>query len=191
MIRSGAIRNQTQPKVNGAAQLVPPSPPPAWHSGSSTSMGQVGSPVAGDAENDRDGTEDEADGATGGRGSAHSRPSVNVMARIVDTRGLMSQVIVTPADPSDRDGAKAALFRLRLTHPEIAVVWADGAYASILVIWAKKYLTLTIPTVAKCGAVVDLVTRHPRPPPDLRQPGDSVSPWSPGSWSDRPDGRAW
>lgn len=41
--------------------------------------------------------------------------------------------MVTPADMADRDAAKEALFRLRLMHPEITIVWADSAYAGQLV----------------------------------------------------------
>lgn len=42
------------------------------------------------------------------------------------------------------------LFRLALLHPEIAIVWADSAYArNDLVAWAKKYLDITIKTVRR------------------------------------------
>jgi hypothetical protein len=35
-------------------------------------------------------------------------------------------------------------------HPEITVVWADRAYAGMLVTWAKKHLmNLTIKTVSR------------------------------------------
>ncbi|MFC9608730.1 IS5 family transposase [Streptomyces niveus] len=68
---------------------------------------------------------------------------------VVDTRGLPLLVMVTPASLTDRDAAKELLFRLRLMHPEITVVWADSAYAGKLVTWAKKYLRLTIKTVSR------------------------------------------
>ncbi|MDV9201250.1 MULTISPECIES: IS5 family transposase [unclassified Streptomyces] len=68
---------------------------------------------------------------------------------VVDTRGLPLLVMVTPASLSDRDAAKELLFRLRLMHPEITIVWADSAYAGKLVTWAKKYLSLTIKTVSR------------------------------------------
>ncbi|MFD8008625.1 hypothetical protein [Streptomyces mirabilis] len=47
---------------------------------------------------------------------------------------------------TDRDAAKELLFRLALTHPEIAIIWADSdsAYAGKLVTWAKTYLDITI-----------------------------------------------
>jgi transposase len=50
---------------------------------------------------------------------------------VVDTRGLPLTVMVTPS-LSDRDAAKEILFRLRLTHPEITLLWADSAYAGKL-----------------------------------------------------------
>lgn len=64
---------------------------------------------------------------------------------VVDTKGLPLFVMVTPADMTDRDAAKEVLFRLRLMHPEITIVWADSAYAGQLVTWAKKYLDLEVP----------------------------------------------
>jgi len=67
---------------------------------------------------------------------------------VVDTKGLPLFVMVTPADMTDRDAAKEVLFRLRLMHPEIMIVWADSAYAGQLVTWAKKYLNLTVKTVS-------------------------------------------
>ncbi|WP_331750976.1 IS5 family transposase [Streptomyces globisporus] len=68
---------------------------------------------------------------------------------VVDTRGLPLMVMVTPASLSDRDAAKEILFRLRLTHPEITIVWADSAYAGKLVTWAKRRLNLTIKPVSR------------------------------------------
>lgn len=68
---------------------------------------------------------------------------------VVDTKGLPLFVMVTPADMTDRDAAKEVLFRLRLMHPEITIVWADSGYAGQLVTWAKKYLNLTLKTVSR------------------------------------------
>ncbi len=68
---------------------------------------------------------------------------------VVDTRGLPLLVMVTPADLHDSAAAKEVLFRLRLMHPEITIVWADSAYAGKLVAWAKMHLRLTIKTVSR------------------------------------------
>ncbi len=68
---------------------------------------------------------------------------------VVDNNGLPLFVLVTRADLQDRDAAKEVLFRLRLMHPEITIVWADSAYAGQLVDWAKKHLDLTLKTVSR------------------------------------------
>ncbi|MFI0451906.1 transposase [Actinomadura sp. 6N118] len=68
---------------------------------------------------------------------------------VVDSGGLQVMVMVTPAHYSDRDVAREVLFRLRLTHPEITIVWADSAYAGGLVDWARTFLNLTLKTVSR------------------------------------------
>lgn len=45
--------------------------------------------------------------------------------------------MVTPGDMTDRDAAKEVLFRLRLMHPEITIVWVDSAYAGQLIDWRR------------------------------------------------------
>ncbi len=50
-----------------------------------------------------------------------------------------------------------ALFRLRLMHPEIAIVRADLAYAGPLVDWTKSFLHLTIKTVSRAKGAKGLV----------------------------------
>ncbi|MGW6063060.1 transposase [Streptomyces sp. NPDC055189] len=48
---------------------------------------------------------------------------------ICDHRSLVLLVMVTPADAQDSLAARELLIRLALMHPEIAIVWADSAYA--------------------------------------------------------------
>ncbi|CAM5259558.1 hypothetical protein GCM10010256_84680 [Streptomyces coeruleorubidus] len=58
--------------------------------------------------------------------------------------------MVTPADAQDSLVARELLFRLALLHPEIAVVWADAAYAKNgLIEWAKKYPDITVKVVRR------------------------------------------
>lgn len=57
--------------------------------------------------------------------------------------------MVAPADVHDSVAAREILFRLRLLHPEITIVWADQAYAGTLVGWAKSFLRLTVKTVSR------------------------------------------
>lgn len=65
---------------------------------------------------------------------------------VVDTRGLLMFVMVTPASVHDSVAAREVLLRLRLMHPELVIVWADSIYAGTLVDWAKSFLRLTIKT---------------------------------------------
>jgi transposase len=76
---------------------------------------------------------------------------------VVDTKGLPLFVMVTPADMTDREAAREVLFRLRLMHPEITIVWADSGYAGQLVTWAKKNLGLTLKPVSRPKDAVGFV----------------------------------
>jgi transposase len=59
-------------------------------------------------------------------------------------------VKVTDAAAQDSLVARELLFRRALLHPEIAIVWADSAYAkNQLIPWAKKYLDITIKRVRR------------------------------------------
>lgn len=64
-------------------------------------------------------------------------------------KGLPLFVMVSPAGMHDSVAAREALFRLRMVHPEITIVWADLAYAGTLVDWAKCFLHLTVRTVSR------------------------------------------
>ncbi|MFF3402973.1 transposase [Streptomyces sp. NPDC002659] len=43
------------------------------------------------------------------------------------------------------------LFRLRLTHPEVTLAWADSADGSQLIDWARKRLRITLKTINRRG----------------------------------------
>lgn len=58
-------------------------------------------------------------------------------------------VMVTPADLHDAAAAKEVLFRFRLMHPAITIVWADSVYVGKLGDWAKQHLNLTIEPVSR------------------------------------------
>ncbi len=55
---------------------------------------------------------------------------------MVDTIGLLLAVVVHAADIQDRDGAKLVLIKLLGRFPRLQLIWADGAYAGQLVVWA-------------------------------------------------------
>ena len=57
---------------------------------------------------------------------------------IVDTMGLLLDVIVHPADIQDRDGAKLILEKAFNEFPSIELVWADGGYRGSLVEWVEN-----------------------------------------------------
>jgi transposase len=63
---------------------------------------------------------------------------------VVDTKGMIVAVMVTPANVTDRDAAREVLLRLCLEHPEITQVWADQGYSGELVTWAKDTLGLML-----------------------------------------------
>lgn len=90
---------------------------------------------------------------TVGRNSRGFDPGKKINGRkrhvAVDTQGLPVMILVTPGDMSDRDAARELLWRLRMTHPQIAQVFADRAYAGQLVTWAHDFLDLHLRTVAR------------------------------------------
>jgi transposase len=63
---------------------------------------------------------------------------------VVDTKGLLVDVLVTPADVQDRDAARTLLRRLCREQPQITLMWADSAYGGELVEWARKNLHITV-----------------------------------------------
>lgn len=67
----------------------------------------------------------------------------------VDTLGLLLAVVITAASVQDRDGGRNLLWRLRVLHRRVSLVWADGGYAGKLVTWAHHTLRLTLQIVKR------------------------------------------
>jgi len=67
---------------------------------------------------------------------------------LVDTLGLIWGLVVLPADVQDRDGAKTLLERVRERLPRLRVIWADGAYAS-LIGWVKATFGWLLTTILR------------------------------------------
>ncbi|MGA5452082.1 transposase [Streptomyces umbrinus] len=69
------------------------------------------------------------DSRQGHSGMGRTQKGINSRQRhlICDNRGRVLLAMVTAANATDRDAAKELLFRLALSHPEIAIVWADSA----------------------------------------------------------------
>jgi putative transposase len=56
---------------------------------------------------------------------------------VVDTMGLLLDVVVHPADIQDRDGAKLILKKVLDQFPSLQLIWADGGYRGSLIEWVK------------------------------------------------------
>jgi transposase len=67
---------------------------------------------------------------------------------VVDTKGLLVAVKVTPADVTDRQAARDLLSGLHERNPELTLMWADHAYTG-LTGWARDELHLTFKVVKK------------------------------------------
>ncbi|MFJ2967576.1 IS5 family transposase [Streptomyces collinus] len=68
---------------------------------------------------------------------------------IMDCLGLLLLVLVTAADVTDRQAARALLPRLREQFRQVSLVWADGGYTGSLVDWVKEKLLLTLQIVKR------------------------------------------
>lgn len=66
-------------------------------------------------------------------------------------------VLVTSAALPDRAIVRDLLFRLRLAHAQITLVWADSAYSGELVGWAGHCLGLTLQIVSRPHSQVGFV----------------------------------
>jgi putative transposase len=67
---------------------------------------------------------------------------------LVDTLGLIWGLAVLPADIQDRDGGRTLLEKVQRLLPRLEVVWADGAYTS-LVAWAQQTFDWILMTVLR------------------------------------------
>jgi transposase len=67
----------------------------------------------------------------------------------VDLGGLLVATVVSGAGVEDRDIARDLLARLHIAHPQVPIVWADGAYRGELVRWAAETLRFRIETVTR------------------------------------------
>ena len=69
---------------------------------------------------------------------------------LVDTQGLILQVVVHPADLADRDGGKlllAVLTPVQERFPRLRHLWVDSAYRGKFVEWVKETLGWSVEVV--------------------------------------------
>lgn len=75
---------------------------------------------------------------------------------LVDTVGLLLEVVVHAADIQDRDGAKLLLTKLSPAIQEILeLIWADGGYKGKLIEWVREQINAVLAIVAKDPALAN------------------------------------
>lgn len=72
---------------------------------------------------------------------------------LVDTLGLVLNVVVHAADIQDRDGAKLVLKRMKKYLGKLRVIWADGGYTGKLIAWAQRYYGWTLGIVKRSALI--------------------------------------
>jgi transposase len=68
---------------------------------------------------------------------------------VVDTNGLILDVLVHPANLTDRQGAKLLLAPLKEVLLRLSHVWTDSAYEGKLEEWVKETLGWTLEIVKR------------------------------------------
>ena len=68
---------------------------------------------------------------------------------LVDTNGLVLDVLVHPAHITDRQGAKLLLESLQGAFPRLSLIWAESGYAGKLEEWVKEKLGWTLEIVKR------------------------------------------
>lgn len=68
---------------------------------------------------------------------------------MVDTLGLLLNVMVTAASVTDREAGQELLGRLRQRHWRMTRVWADGGYTGQLVDFARSVLRIALTVVKR------------------------------------------
>ena len=68
---------------------------------------------------------------------------------VVDTDGLLLDVVVPAADISDREGAKLVMGRLMGRFSRLRLIWADGGYTGKLIGWVHAMSGWTLEIVRK------------------------------------------
>lgn len=83
---------------------------------------------------------------------------------LVDTIGLLLNVVVHPANVMDRDGARLLLDGQAAAQPRLAHLWVDAGYQGTCVTWIEETLGWTVAVVRKPPRRV-LMPEGVEPPP--------------------------
>lgn len=68
---------------------------------------------------------------------------------LVDTDGLVVRVVVLPANIQDRDGARDVCHVAAPACPRLEQIWADRAYAGLLIDWMRDEYGWRLAVVSK------------------------------------------
>jgi transposase len=68
---------------------------------------------------------------------------------LVDTEGLLTELVVHPADVSESAGAKRVLGKAQAAGRALAQIWVDGGYQAGVVAWAETELGYPLEVVAR------------------------------------------
>jgi putative transposase len=81
---------------------------------------------------------------------------------VVDTLGLVLGVLVTPANTTERDGAKAVLLRVLAWFTWLRILWVDGGYTGPeFANWVKACRSkLKVEVVKRSDDCRDLIIKH-------------------------------
>lgn len=88
----------------------------------------------------------------GGQRGYDAAKKVNGRKRhiLVDTLGLLLEVVVHAANIQDRDGAKLLLEKVsQVTQEAIQKIWADGGYRGQLIDWVREHLHIVLEIVER------------------------------------------
>jgi len=68
---------------------------------------------------------------------------------LVDTEGLLTELVVHPANVSESAGAKLVLAKAKAAGRRLATIWVDGGYKAGVVAWAQETLGYHLEVVAR------------------------------------------
>jgi putative transposase len=68
---------------------------------------------------------------------------------LVDTLGLLMELVVHAADISDQQGARLVLEPARARHPRLGHLWVDAGYQGPTVTWIEQDLGLSVTVTRK------------------------------------------
>jgi len=113
------------------------------------SAGGVGTPAGTERGGPRQ-SDGEDNGKRGPRGyDAGKKTTGRKRHALVDTEGLLTELVVHPADVSESAGAKLVLTKAKMAGRALGKIWVDGGYQQGCVAWAEAELGYPLDVVAR------------------------------------------